>query len=299
MLRNCNRTSSFGLQGLFTWAQIKNIAYVILPFFGLLETLFYITTKICANSMLYRLFSRIIDKIPFNEIAFFNAIYFWKKYFKDLLKLFIIELKENLYYKYLKATILYPGLCSIFLVIMVIMLIFFCDNSTVYAYDLPEKWTRENLEHDFTRYYASNPQRCEEAYNSYLRGKDFLNQKYPNDVVESYLYKKELIYQKHLDDIVKSYNKELIKQKYLKNSLDYIMTLERLYGDPKSVLTCIYNSHPQIPKCNGFYEALLENQPQRFDLSPGDMVTELTSKINQELIKDALLKDNYILPPGD
>src|ERR1700735_2191828 len=122
MLRNCNRTSSFGLQGLFTWAQIKNIAYVILPFFGLLETLFYITTKICANSMLYRLFSRIIDKIPFNEIAFFNAIYFWKKYFKDLLKIFLIELKENLYYKYLKATILYPGLCSIFLVVTFILL---------------------------------------------------------------------------------------------------------------------------------------------------------------------------------
>src|SRR6202046_369438 len=229
MLRNCNRTSSFGLLGLFTWAQIKNIAYVILPFFRLLETVFNITReckKYCANSMLYRHLSRIMDNIPLNEIAFFNAIYFWKKYFKDLLKIFLIELKETLNYNYLKATILYPGLCRIFLVIMVIMLIFFSDNSTVYAYDLPEKWTRENLEHDFTRYYASNPQRCEEAYNSYLRAKDFLIKKYPNDVVESYLYKKELIYQKHLDDIVKSYNKELIKQKYLKNSLDYIMTLE-------------------------------------------------------------------------
>src|ERR1700735_4256749 len=117
MRRNYNRTSSFGFLGLFTWAQIKNIAYVILPFFRLLETLFYITTKICANSMLYRLFSRIIDKIPLNEIAFFNAIYFWKKYFKDLLKIFLIELKENFYYKYLKAIILYPGLCSILLII--------------------------------------------------------------------------------------------------------------------------------------------------------------------------------------
>src|ERR1700735_5877147 len=168
MLRNCNRTSSFGLQGLFTWAQIKNIAYVILPFFGLLETLFYITTKICANSMLYRLFSRIMDKIPFNEIAFFNAIYFWKKYFKDLLKIFLIELKEKLYYNYLKGIILYPGLCSIFLVIA---LIFFCDNSTAYAYDLPEIWAVENLENDFKTYCTSNPQRFQDAYNDYLTRK--------------------------------------------------------------------------------------------------------------------------------
>src|ERR1700735_1753540 len=53
------------------------------------------------------------------EIQFFNSIFFWKaaKYFKDFLKIFIIELKEKVYYYYLKLIILYPGLCSIFLII--------------------------------------------------------------------------------------------------------------------------------------------------------------------------------------
>jgi hypothetical protein len=51
------------------------------------------------------------------EIQFFNSIFFWKKYFKDLLKIFFIELKEKIYYYYLKLIILYPGLCSIWLII--------------------------------------------------------------------------------------------------------------------------------------------------------------------------------------
>ena len=102
------------------------------------------------------------------EIQFFNSIFFWKKYFKDLLKIFLIELKEKLYYNYLKGIILYPGLCSIFLVIA---LIFFCDNSTAYAYDLPEIWAVENLENDFKTYCTSNPQRFQDAYNDYLTRK--------------------------------------------------------------------------------------------------------------------------------
>jgi hypothetical protein len=51
------------------------------------------------------------------EIQFFNSIFFWKKYFKDLLKIFIIELKEKFHHNYLKLIILYPGLCSILLII--------------------------------------------------------------------------------------------------------------------------------------------------------------------------------------
>ena len=53
------------------------------------------------------------------EIQFFNSIFFPKKYFKDLLKIFIIELKEKVYYSYLKLVILYPG---IFIVIIIISL---------------------------------------------------------------------------------------------------------------------------------------------------------------------------------
>jgi hypothetical protein len=53
------------------------------------------------------------------EIQLFNSIFFWKKYFKDLLKIFFIELKEKFYYNYLKLIILYPGLCSIFLIITI------------------------------------------------------------------------------------------------------------------------------------------------------------------------------------
>jgi hypothetical protein len=51
------------------------------------------------------------------EIQLFNSIFFWRKYFKDLLKIFIIELKEKFYYNYLKLIILYPGLCSILLIL--------------------------------------------------------------------------------------------------------------------------------------------------------------------------------------
>ena len=56
------------------------------------------------------------------EIQFFNSIFFWRTYFKDLLKIFLIELKENFYYYYLKVVILYPGLCSIFLIIAINLL---------------------------------------------------------------------------------------------------------------------------------------------------------------------------------
>jgi hypothetical protein len=55
------------------------------------------------------------------EIQLFNSIFFWKKYFKELLKIFIIELKEKFHYNYLKLIILYPGLCSIFLIIVINM----------------------------------------------------------------------------------------------------------------------------------------------------------------------------------
>jgi hypothetical protein len=53
------------------------------------------------------------------EIQLFNSTFFWRKYFKDLLKIFIIELKEKFYYNYLKLIILYPGLCSILLIIRI------------------------------------------------------------------------------------------------------------------------------------------------------------------------------------
>jgi hypothetical protein len=52
------------------------------------------------------------------EIQFFNSIFFWKKYFKDLSKIFIIELKETIYYYYLKSIILYPSACSLLLIII-------------------------------------------------------------------------------------------------------------------------------------------------------------------------------------
>jgi hypothetical protein len=51
------------------------------------------------------------------EIQFFNSIFFWKKYFKDLLKIFFIELKETIYYYYLKLIILYPGVLIVILII--------------------------------------------------------------------------------------------------------------------------------------------------------------------------------------
>jgi hypothetical protein len=51
------------------------------------------------------------------EIQFFNSIFFWKKYFKDLLKIFVIELKETIYYYYLKLIILYPGVLIVILII--------------------------------------------------------------------------------------------------------------------------------------------------------------------------------------
>jgi hypothetical protein len=51
------------------------------------------------------------------EIQFFNSIFFWKKYFKDLLKIFFIELKEKIYYYYLKVIILYPGVLIVMCII--------------------------------------------------------------------------------------------------------------------------------------------------------------------------------------
>jgi hypothetical protein len=51
------------------------------------------------------------------EIQLFNSIFFWKKYFKDLLKIFIIELKEKIYYYYLKLIILYPGVLIVSIII--------------------------------------------------------------------------------------------------------------------------------------------------------------------------------------
>jgi hypothetical protein len=51
------------------------------------------------------------------EIQLFNSIFFWKKYFKDLLKIFFIELKEKIYYYYLKLIILYPGVLIVILII--------------------------------------------------------------------------------------------------------------------------------------------------------------------------------------
>jgi hypothetical protein len=63
------------------------------------------------------------------EIQLFNSIFFWKKYFKDLLKIFIIELKEKIYYYYLYMIILYSGLCSFCLTAVVTLL---CCNGNLF-----------------------------------------------------------------------------------------------------------------------------------------------------------------------
>jgi hypothetical protein len=51
------------------------------------------------------------------EIQFFNSIFFWKKYFKDLLKIFVIELKEKFHYYYLKVIMFYPGVLIVMCII--------------------------------------------------------------------------------------------------------------------------------------------------------------------------------------
>jgi hypothetical protein len=119
--------------------KLKVCTQVFLLIFPIFDRFAYFV-RLSTSIVLYlnRLSFRIdwITELPY-EIAIFNSIFFWKKYFRDLLKIFVIDLKEKLYYNYLKMIILYPGLCSIFLVVTLTL---FCNGGGEVHADSINDW---------------------------------------------------------------------------------------------------------------------------------------------------------------
>jgi hypothetical protein len=228
----------------------------------------------------------IIEKMPVNEINFFNSMYFWKKYFKDLLKIFFIELKEKVYYYYLKAVIFYPGLCTIFLIIGINIV--FRGITKVDAVDLTEvesAW--KNREISLWMHHC----RWQENWVEIIeKGHPTKDEICPDQTWEKLRKEMNLVNLNFWQaDYINKISRELEKEKELMTVDDllfeYLVAYDREFHKPapnNNVLHFLYQQIHKVPECKAFSIALRIQSFEKPTIV--DALPLLKQQLNEELI---------------